>query len=375
VKPEIKTMEQETKKIFEFANHENDHEICNHEKIIDIINLQLHYVLSRYKNLIESHYKNRKWDKFKKISNKYELIFGCVNNKYSTSKYVPVSRSFFKLWEILFDFDILQKTPINATFIADGPGGFIEAFTKYRDQVNNISTDSIYGITLISDDPSVPKWKLQKKLLDKYNINLLTGVDGTGSIYNIENTKNFVETIGVGQSTLITADGGFDFSHDFNSQENQSFHLILCEIFLALQIQKNKGTFILKMFDICNEETICMLYMLYMLYDKIYIIKPYSSRPANSEKYIVCSGYKGIDKDIVNHILDIIENNTDISTLFKVPLQFKEQLLYYNFNCVLLQIINIEKTIESINNKHLNINTVIEYQMHKANEYYSRYNL
>ena len=47
---------------------------------------------------------------------------------------------------------------------------------------------------------------------------------------------------------IITADGGFDFSIDFNKQETLSIKLIFCQICYAIALQKSGGTFILKIF-------------------------------------------------------------------------------------------------------------------------------
>ena len=44
---------------------------------------------------------------------------------------------------------------------------------------------------------------------------------------------------------FITADGGFDYSVDFNKQEEISVNLIFCEILYALILQKQDGCFIL----------------------------------------------------------------------------------------------------------------------------------
>ena len=60
----------------------------------------------------------------------------------------------------------------------------------------------------------------------------------------------------------ITADGGFDFSLDFNNQEDMSFKLILSQIFYALIMQKQGGNFILKIFDIFKIKTIEIIYLL-----------------------------------------------------------------------------------------------------------------
>lgn len=60
----------------------------------------------------------------------------------------------------------------------------------------------------------------------------------------------------------------------------------------AIALQKQGGTFILKVFDIFAQATIDILYILSSLYEKCYIIKPNTSRNANSEKYIVCKLFK-----------------------------------------------------------------------------------
>ena len=48
---------------------------------------------------------------------------------------------------------------------------------------------------------------------------------------------------------IITGDGGFDFSIDYNKQEILAVRLIFTQIVYALHLQKKGGTFILKIFD------------------------------------------------------------------------------------------------------------------------------
>ena len=50
------------------------------------------------------------------------------------------------------------------------------------------------------------------------------------------------------KADLITADGAFDCSDDFNRQERSSAKLIFCEIVLALSNQKINGSFYCKNF-------------------------------------------------------------------------------------------------------------------------------
>ena len=61
---------------------------------------------------------------------------------------------------------------------------------------------------------------------------------------------------------IITGDGGFDFSIDFNKQEQLAYRMIFCEIVTALSIQKLGGTFICKIFDIYTNLTIQFIYLL-----------------------------------------------------------------------------------------------------------------
>ena len=50
------------------------------------------------------------------------------------------------------------------------------------------------------------------------------------NLFEVENIKYFQQVVGFNSCNLITADGGFDFSIDFNKQEQLSSRLIFCEI-------------------------------------------------------------------------------------------------------------------------------------------------
>ena len=90
---------------------------------------------------------------------------------------------------------------------------------------------------------------------------------------------------------MITGDGGFDFSVDFNSQEQHISQLLFGQIVYALIMQKYKGCFVLKIFDSFMYHTIDLIALLTSCYEKVYITKPQTSRYANSEKYIVCKNF------------------------------------------------------------------------------------
>ena len=80
---------------------------------------------------------------------------------------------------------------------------------------------------------------------------------------------------------LITGDGGFDFSIDFNKQEYMaSTKLIFAQICFAIFLcKKNGGTFILKIFDIFSKCSIDILYILSnSLLRTVILFKPKTSR-------------------------------------------------------------------------------------------------
>ena len=69
--------------------------------------------------------------------------------------------------------------------------------------------------------------------------------------------------------------------------------------------EKSKGSFILKIFDMFTKSTDDYIYLLSLFYNKVYIIKPQTSRLANSEKYIVCKEFKTFTKSNMNSYLQL----------------------------------------------------------------------
>jgi cap1 methyltransferase len=67
------------------------------------------------------------------------------------------------------------------------------------------------------------------------------------------------------------------------------------------------------MFDTFSSLSIEILYLLSYLYETVYITKPLSSRPANSEKYIVCINFKMV-QNIDTIIRNIFEKFYHITT-------------------------------------------------------------
>jgi len=292
---------------------------------VDYLSKSLKFYLNSMKKKIDDIILD--WDIYKKYTNPFEYIHSIISpqQKISISKLKPLSRSFYKMIELynLFNFSEDYMQEIKSFHLAEGPGGFIEAFIFIRKNPKDIH----YGMTLISEDQNIPSWKKSKLFLQKHNnIKIEYGKDNTGDLLSKENLLYCLEKYN-NSIDIVTGDGGFDFSVDFNKQEEFSIYLIFAQIAFALAIQKENGSFIIKMFDLFTSASLDLLYLLCSCYEKVYIVKPNTSRFANSEKYIVCKNFKLNDsKNIVLKLAEFYEainNEKPIKRFLNIILPLK----------------------------------------------------
>uniref|UniRef100_A0A2M4AIM0 Cap-specific mRNA (nucleoside-2'-O-)-methyltransferase 1 n=1 Tax=Anopheles triannulatus TaxID=58253 RepID=A0A2M4AIM0_9DIPT len=127
-----------------------------------------------------------------------------------------------------------------------------------------------------------------------------------GNIYdpvNIDGFRDYVlsQTDRMGVHVML-ADGGISVENEENIQEILTKQLYLCQVIVALDIVRPNGTFVLKVFDQFTPFSVGLVYLLYRCFGTISICKPNSSRPANSERYIVCKWKKPGTGIIANHL-------------------------------------------------------------------------
>uniref|UniRef100_A0A6C0CEB5 Ribosomal RNA methyltransferase FtsJ domain-containing protein n=1 Tax=viral metagenome TaxID=1070528 RepID=A0A6C0CEB5_9ZZZZ len=303
----------------------------------DLLNKELYEIIKSKKSEIDN--VRSDWGSAKKLSNDYEYIYTSSNYKKNISSIIPVSRSFFKLREIIYDFHI-DINGRNAC-IAEAPGGFIQSLLKHNEE-NNLSLKNIYGITLISDNKDIPFWN--PSIIKNDKVIICNGYDNTGNLYKLKNVISFIKTCGKETCQLVTADGGFDYTSDFE-QELSSYKLFYSEIMIAINIQKEGGILICKLFDLFYRSTLQLLFLLYLSYETISFTKPLTSRQSNSEKYIVCRGFKGFNKDISN----IMCSNFGKSMVdIELPEEFIEMINNYHKEFINQQINKIDNTLKII---------------------------
>jgi hypothetical protein len=247
----------------------------------------LHDLLTALKNEIDGIANIAYWDDAKKITNPYEYIFLSLQKRMhrSIAAIVPLSRSYFKMIE-LWDALRLDRfpLPIATAHSAEGPGGFLEAI---QHRTNNKTP--MIAMTLKSTERTVPGWRKSHAFLTEHpQVQITYGADGTGNLYSMDNQHDFraaAARINQAGVDIYTADGGFDFSTDYNGQETTVQRLLAAEALAGLLTLKRGGVMIIKFFDTKCKATLELLWILATCFERTGLIKPHTSRPANSERY------------------------------------------------------------------------------------------
>ena len=298
------------------------------EDVKVLVNQDLKSNLLTTKNKIDD-IPDFEWRKFRSLVNKYEGATKLDKQKH-------ISRAYFKLKELMIDDSAKFKNIKRVAALAEGPGGFI----KYINDA--YPTAEVFGISL-KEGTEGTNWLMGNLNQDK--VKIIYGDDNMfndGNIYNRYVADAYVEKVGKNSVDLVTADGGFQ-AKDENDKEVEHMKLFLAETLIALRVLKKGGSFILKIYDIFTQPTLEMLYLLKNVFKSVQIKKPVSSRPANSERYIVCHGYQGYD--VKGHV----NNKATYSSILKMPRGEREKFTEFVKKLGELDAPYIQKVIDSIN--------------------------
>lgn len=275
-----------------------DNTVCINKALFNKLCKSRHYLDDIH------HYK---WRIIRSIISNYEFV-GCKTNLFDKLRDIqPVSRAYFKLWEILkcnenvFTFD--KKKKMRIACLAEAPGGFIQCMINYRKG----HEDNITGISLKNGEDNKIDW-----VISNPNIKLLFGnakKNHDGNLYNPDILNyycNYYKKVG---ADLVTADGGINLrENEENYKGLYHIQLFLAEVYVALKILKKGGVFILKIYELCFKPMLDLMKILGEHFESVDVYKPKLSREMNSEKYVVCTGYKKCSKETLSNIMNIISH-------------------------------------------------------------------
>jgi len=242
--------------------------------------------------------------KSRKRSTMFDDLSEFVKGYYTTRTSIKILNINF-----LFDYRLTKRFHrMNSIVYADicgGPGGFSEFFKNFTKQSDIRKPTFGYGITLRAINDFLPNCIQENEW---FKFKAIYGPSETGNIYDSDTQNEYVNAVMQGTYNLgvefALADGGFDVAGQEDRQEVLSKQLYLCQILIAFKVLRKDGDFVLKMFDTFTAFSVGLLYLLYCSFNAITIVKPYTSRPANSERYIFCKEYKGsvASSDIIKHL-------------------------------------------------------------------------
>lgn len=302
-----------------------------------------------------------------KITDYNEDLETFSNNYFNNKSDVNFERSFFKLWEIIFYFDLIQLSDNNflSANLCENDGSFLRAIMEYRSKFgkstdlkkdkyciinkdNNGKANSIISECLI-------KWKSSIFKLDKNSLNLKDETGNDGGLDNISNIKNYIKLVAKEKkyAKLVTCNGDYN-----NSNEVELYKLLVGQIITAINIQDKGGNLVVKIFDMYTLPTLKIICILKSLYNEVFVCKPLMSRSFKEEKFLVCKGFKYSQDSKLKKISDKLFN---LMEKMNVEENIYDIFTEYNLNeDFIKKITNINLKLS--NNQYQMINDITEYK-------------
>lgn len=292
-------------------------------------NLEQYNYLQELKSLFDEKDAVVSFIEARNITNPFETI---GNSKFINRAAVKLANidAIFKISGDVFDF-INQRSEYELIFcdIAAGPGGFTQ-YLQWR-YPNSFGV----GMTLKGD----LDWNTN--IIDTRRFEIDYGLTNDGDLYS--NWKYFKSKLAKDYNNkihLMTADGGIE-TDEYHRQEFVSSRLLACQAVIATEV-KQGGNFVLKMFDTVTKFSADVIYCLSLAFEQIVLFKPLSSRPANSERYLVCyNRKKNIAKasELLERACDSFTDDTYLqSFLNELPEDFNKWLKQSNDDDISSQI-------------------------------------
>jgi cap2 methyltransferase len=267
----------------------------------------------------------------------------------------------------------LQKTKGSKQFhsfhIAEAPGNFMLAINhKLKTEYSSVEWEwlansyrELYASRASRENESgyLPD---QYGLIAQYPDRWVFGADCDGDITSPANIISFAQTIRSspymnGLLQFITSDVKYvpqDVNFDEEERINLPVHLghMICSL-VALS---KGGTMILKQFTLFEGPSIAMLYLMACCFKQLRIVKPETSRPGNSEIYVVGVDYKKnlstlqIDKlmNIMNYVrfLNTESGSPSIFQKADIPISFVEKIMKIETQLAKIQIMHIDRNLK-----------------------------
>lgn len=298
--------------------------------------------------------------------NDYDNDLENISNKYLNTK-DSIARSFYKIWEILFYFNLmpLDNKNFSSSHLGDNDGTSLQAVIQFRNKyISQHSKNDKYCVLankkgklneVVSE--CIKTWKSSIFNIEADGLNDETG--NSSNLTNIKSLKDFIKnTLKESKEVDLVISSG-DMG---KSNEEAIYSILLSEIIACISLQKEGGSSIFKIFDTYTNITLKYICILKSLYKNVYICKPLTSRNFKTERFIVCKDFKLKKGDklnkIINNLFELLEkqNNavdkgnfiSEIFTEYKISKDFIKNIT--------------DNNLFLSNKQHLAINNIVEYK-------------
>ncbi|XP_035907352.1 cap-specific mRNA (nucleoside-2'-O-)-methyltransferase 2 [Anopheles stephensi] len=246
-----------------------------------------------------------------------------------------VTQAFAKLYECVSAYELINTDlrELGSVHLCEAPGAFVTGLNHYirlncapRTQWNWFACTLNPYYEGNCPGNMIPDDRFILHTLDSWCF----GADGTGDIMVRENRNAIIRRRQRFPTVhLVTADGSIDCLNVPEEQEERVAKLHLAETVLALSLLSAGQHFVLKMFTLFEHSSVSLLYLLNLCFGELHVFKPCTSKPGNSEVYIVAKYYR--QPDGIDQYLELIYTHlqTDENALFEqstIPDSFLEQL-------------------------------------------------
>jgi DNA-directed RNA polymerase II subunit RPB2 len=255
----------------------------------------------------------------------YRNLRDLLSRKYNMYNATNAS---LKMYEMLMqmklvDCTTLAENALNSFSNAELPGAFIIAINHYLKskcpgkKFNWLGSSYFPAAAAASGNFTIleDKFKLYANNRDRWLMGprpnaLPAGMDDiTGDVRD----PNTVISLGIGVKTrfvntsgavLYTSDIGIDVTSDYAGQEENTSNLNYGQIISGLLSLAPGGNFVTKQYTFFTPFSRSLIALVAGFFEETYIAKPATSRPGNSEIYLIGKGFKGISTEMTEALTE-----------------------------------------------------------------------
>jgi DNA-directed RNA polymerase II subunit RPB2 len=272
----------------------------------------------------------------------YARLRGVVVKNYNMEN---ATNAALKMYEMIYQMDLLTNSAtkegsclpaVNAFCNAELPGAFVIAINHFMktkcisSQFDWVASSYLPEAAMQAGDATILEDKF--KIYERNRLHWLMGPapnglpDGENPVTGDVTDPAVINTLGNAAhqrfsendgANLYTSDVGIEIAQtELNRQEELTSFVNMGQILTGLLALAVGGHFVTKQFTFVTPFSRSLIAIVASLFEETYITKPKTSRPTNSEIYLVGKYFKGISPELAQALLDRCEA---YKTLDKLP--------------------------------------------------------